>query len=94
MDPMTKEELLAAHHEFPGPFRIKAIGAGGGNFSERIVAAITLELIGTDGMEYTVRDTAGGRHQAITVNLQVQSPEHVLAIYARLRAVEGLTILL
>lgn len=94
MDPLSKEELLAAHHEFPGPFRIKAIGSTEGNFSERIVEAVAREVGDSGEVKYTVRDTAGGRHQAVTLDLQVQSPEQVLAIFAKLREVTGLTMLL
>jgi hypothetical protein len=94
VEPTSKEELLAAHHEFPGPFRIKAIGETTGGFSDRVVAAATGELGQGAEVKSSVRDTSGGRHQAVTLDLQVQSPEQVLAIYAKLRQVEGLTLLL
>lgn len=94
MAPETREELLAAHHEFPGVFRIKVIGSSDNNFAERVVAAAVSELAGPDEVAYSVRSTSGGRHQALSLDLNVRDPEQVLAIYGKLRLVAGLTLLL
>lgn len=94
MDPIPSEELLASHHAFPGVYRIKAIGSTEGDFPARIVAAAAEELSGPGEVDYSVRETSGGRHAAVTLDLTVQTPAQVRAIYERLRTVEGLSLLL
>lgn len=93
MDPIPNEELLAEHHEFPGVYRIKAIGSTEGDFVSRVVDAATSELAGPAELDYTVRETAGGRHVSVNLDLTVQTPAQVRAIYTRIREVEGLTML-
>ncbi len=93
MDPIPNEELLAEHHEFPGVYRIKAIGSTEGGFVGRVLDAASTELAGPAEVNYTVRETSGGRHVSVNLNLTVQTPAQVRAIYARIRAVEGLTML-
>ncbi|MDB5350965.1 MAG: hypothetical protein JWN86_2212 [Planctomycetota bacterium] len=95
MDPSPSEDLLDAHHTFPGPYTIKAIGSTEGGFPARVVAAAVRELGVAEGnLESSVRATSGGRHVAVTLNLTVQSAEQVRAIYANIRELDGLTLLL
>ena len=94
MDPIPNEDLLADNHAFPGVYRIKAIGSAGGGFVERVVEAAASELAGPGEVDHSVRETASGRHAAVTLDLTVQTPEQVRAIYARLRELDGLTLLL
>ncbi len=94
MDADAADDLLVSHHQFPGTYRIKAIGTTSGDFPARVIAAAAEELAGPGEVESEVRETAGGRHVAVTLDLTVQTPEQVRAIYARLRQVEGLTLLL
>lgn len=94
MAPETREELLAAHHEFPGVYRIKVIGSSDNEFAERVIAAAVSQLSAPDEVAHSIRNTSGGRHLAITLDLNVVSAEQVLAIYGKLRQVEGLTLLL
>lgn len=93
MDPIPNEELLAEHHEFPGVYRIKAIGSTDRDFVGRVVEAATSELAGPSEVDYSVRQTSGGRHVSVNLDLTVQTPAQVRAIYARIREVEGLTML-
>jgi uncharacterized protein len=93
MDPIPHEDLLTAQHEFPGVYRIKAIGSTDGDFVARVIEAAALELSGPSDVDYSVRETSGGRHTAVTMDLTVQTPAQVRAIYARIREVEGLTLL-
>lgn len=94
MDRVPIEELLGANHPFPGPYQIKAIGSSGDDFPGRVVAAALTQLAGPSELEHSIRQTQGGRHVAVTLELTVQSAEQVLAIYAALREVEGLALLL
>jgi hypothetical protein len=94
MDADAADDLLASHHQFPGTYRIKAIGSTDDDFPARVIAAAAEELAGPGEIESEVRETQGGRHVAVTLDLTVQSPEQVRSIYARLRQVEGLSFLL
>lgn len=94
MDHRPSEELLESHHAFPGTFVIKAIGSVEDDFPGRVVAAALEELAGPSELDFSVRETKGGRHAAVTLDITVQTAEQVRAIYARIREVSGLTILL
>ncbi len=87
-------ELLESNHTFPGTFQIKAIGASADDFESRVVAAVQDELPTPSELDYSVRTTQGGRHVSVTLEMTVQSPQQVMAIYARLREVPGLMVLL
>jgi putative lipoic acid-binding regulatory protein len=84
-------ELLEATHSFPGEFKIKAIGLADDDFESRVIEAVSAVLPARSDLDYSVRSTPGGRHIAVTLDLTVQTAEQVLAIYAELRAVKGLT---
>lgn len=86
-------ELLESTHFFPGSFQIKAIGHADDDFEGRILAAVQEELPVPGDLEHSVRSTPGGRHIALTLDINVQSAEQVLAIYARIREVHGLKLL-
>lgn len=94
MDPIPSEELLESTHAFPGSFQIKAIGAVHDDFAARVLAAVLEEVAGPSEVEHSIRETRGGRHAAVTLEVTVQTAAQVRAIYARLREVEGLALLL
>lgn len=93
-EPLPPEELLESTHQFPGTYRIKAIGSTDNDFAGRVVAAAASELAAPGEVDHSIRVTRGGRHMAVTLDLTVQSPAQVLAVYARLRQLEGLALLL
>jgi len=86
-------ELLESNHPFPGTFQFKAIGQAEDDFEARVVAAVHEELPAASDLEHSVRSTRGGRHVALTLDVTVQTPQQVLAIYARIREVRGLMYL-
>jgi putative lipoic acid-binding regulatory protein len=86
-------ELLESNHLFPGTFQIKAIGQAEDDFEGRVVAAVQEELAVPGDVDHSVRTTRGGRHIALTLDVNVQSAQQVLAIYARIREVRGLMVL-
>jgi putative lipoic acid-binding regulatory protein len=94
MDTRPSEDLLESHHAFPGVYHIKAIGSLDDDFPARVVAAALTELAGPSEIEHVVRETKGGRHASVSLDITVQSAEQVRAIYERIREVEGLTLLL
>ena len=94
MDGLPPEELLESVHSFPGSYQIKAIGEVDDDFPGRVLAAVLEEVSGPGEVDLSLRETKGGRHVAVTMAVTVQSSRQVLAIYARIREVRGLTLLL
>lgn len=90
MDNLPSAELLENTHSFPGPYMFKAIGRSEEGFVARIVAAVREELEGEVDPPYRVRETAAGRHIAVTVEPHVQNAWEVLAVYQRLGQIRGL----
>jgi len=86
-------DLLESTHAFPGVYQIKAIGDASNAFESRIVETVVAELASASELDYSVRSTPGGRHVALTLEITVQTAEQVRTIYARLREVDGLTLL-
>jgi putative lipoic acid-binding regulatory protein len=90
VDNLPSAELLENTHSFPGPYMFKAIGRSEEGFVARIVAAVREELEGEVDPPYRVRETAAGRHIAVTVEPHVQNAWEVLAVYQRLGQIRGL----
>ena len=87
-------EMLESGHTFPGPYAFKVIGVAEGNFTGRVVASVRDEL-GLDlDPPYTLRTTKTGKHIAITLEPECESPQKVLAIYSRLMGMDGIVMLL
>ncbi|MDR3621908.1 MAG: DUF493 domain-containing protein [Paludisphaera borealis] len=86
-------ELLESTHPFPGSYTIKAIGLADDDFEQRVVAAVSEHLAAASDLDYSVRATRGGRHIALTLDMNVQNAEQVRSIYAEIRDVRGLTLL-
>ncbi|APW59599.1 YbeD family protein [Paludisphaera borealis] len=86
-------ELLESTHPFPGSYTIKAIGLVDDDFEQRVVAAVSEHLAAASDLDYSVRATRGGRHIALTLDMNVQNAEQVRSIYAEIRDVRGLTLL-
>jgi len=93
-DHRPSAELLDSAHVFPCDYQIKAIGTAANDFERQVVEAVTAELVNASDLHYSVRTTPGGRHVSLTLEVRVQSAEQVRTIYARLHAVEGMTMLL
>jgi len=87
-------ELLESTHEFPCEFTIKAIGSPVEHFVGRVLLAIQAELGEDIVPPFSTRQSSSGRHISVTVTPMVQDAQQVLAIYAQLREVEGLMMLL
>jgi uncharacterized protein len=91
MDHRPSVELLESTHSFPGEYKIKAIGSADDDFESRVVEAVCAHLPARSDLDYSVRSTPGGRHIAITLDINVQTAEQVRTIYAELQEVKGLT---
>ena len=91
---LPNEELLESIHSFPCPFRFKVIGEATDHFVGRVLAVFRDEL--PDGSEppFSTRKTTAGRHVCVTIEPVMQTSAHVISVYARLRELEGLVMLL
>lgn len=92
-DHRPSEDLLITNHTFPGVYQIKAIGSAEDDFAARVVEAAAQELASLAEIDHAVRSTPNGRHVSLTLDITVQTPDQVRAIYARLREVKGITLL-
>lgn len=87
-------EMLKNAHTFPGPYIIKAIGENSPDFVAHVVQAVIVVLGPTSTPEVQTRQSAQGKHQAVTMTLQVESAEQVLQLYEAVKKVKGLRFLL
>lgn len=90
----TPQELLDMVHSFPCEFLIKVIGAAENAFADRVIAAVITADVAETDINYQKRETAGGRHTSISITLIAQSSSHVMSIYAAIRTVEGVVMVM
>lgn len=90
----TPQELLDAVHSFPCDFHIKVIGATENDFIGRVVAAVISAEVAETDINYTSRETTGGRHTSVSIDVIAQSSDHVMAIYAAIRTVHGVVMVM
>jgi putative lipoic acid-binding regulatory protein len=88
-------QLLEANHVFPGEFTLSVIAFGEERVTVAILAAAWPEqprAPGDDGHQ-TV-PSAQGKYVSHRLRVKVQSAHEVLALFARLRAVDGVVTVL
>ena len=93
MEMLPTVELLESTHCFPGTYMFKVIGRGENGFAARVVAAVRAELEGCMDPPYKLQETPSGRHVSVTVEPMVETGAQVLAIYRRIRDMDGLVTL-
>ncbi|HEV8060535.1 MAG TPA: DUF493 domain-containing protein [Gemmataceae bacterium] len=86
-------ELLEKTHAFPCPYMFKLIGSEDQGFVARAVAAVREALQAERDPPYTTRATPDGKYIAVSLEPMVYSPQQVLAVYERVRALAGLRYL-
>jgi putative lipoic acid-binding regulatory protein len=94
MSDLPTIELLETTHTFPAHYMFKVIGKAERGFLARTVAAVREELRMAEDPPYHSRDAVGGRHVSVTVQVMVDEPAEVIAIYRRLARLDGLVMLL
>ena len=87
-------ELLKATHTFPGTYHLKVIGTNGDDFVARALALVQDEMVLDKPPKHTTRETAGGRHVAVSLELPAQSAEQLHGVYPRMLTLSGLIMLL
>ena len=86
-------ELLLANHAFPGVYTVKAFGPSTDEFRAGIEAAATA-VIGPDRAQVSERTSTKGRRVCITLDLNVDTVDEVLDVYARIYGVVDLKLVL
>jgi putative lipoic acid-binding regulatory protein len=94
MSNLPPKDLLQEMHSFPGRFTFKAIGLSDDDFALRVIAIVRSTLRQDFDAPYELRETTGRRHVAVTVEPWVDSPEQVIDVFAAIRTVEGLVMLM
>lgn len=94
MDSLPSQELLDNTHTFPGSFVFKAIGRNDNVFVAEVVAIVRSELSLDIDPPFRLQPSSHGNHVSITLTPEVESSAQVLAIYARIRTLDGLIMLL
>ena len=91
---MPSVELLESVHDFPCTFTFKAIGKDDRSFAARVVSVVRDELAMDVDPQFGVNRTTSGRHLCVTVEPTVPGAQAVLDIYAQIRTLDGLVMLL
>jgi uncharacterized protein len=89
---MPAIQLLESTHQFPGCYMFKVIGRSEHAFAARVVAAVRDALAEEADPPFKVRETAGGRHVAVTLTPTVKSAQQVLDVYQRIQKMAGLVM--
>ncbi len=85
----SPEDLI----EFPCLYQFKAIGQGGDDFCREVVTAIALHAA-VPSEAVRSKPSRHGTYQSITVELTVYSATQLTGIYAGLKKITGLKMLL
>lgn len=88
-DETSFKEKLDAMHTFPGPYMFKVIGDNTDEFQTKAVEAVKSVAPNADP-QVTRRESKEARHQSVTLEVEVESSQAVIDIYARLSEIEGI----
>lgn len=86
-------ELLLANHQFPGEYIYKVFGPGTDAFRSD-VHAVAAAAVGPEHVRSTERGTPSARRICITVVVEVQTVDDVLALYQAFAGVDGVVMLM
>jgi putative lipoic acid-binding regulatory protein len=93
MEQLPSLASIEAGHAFPCVYMFKVIGKSGDGFAARAVAAARDEIGADADPPFRVKETPGGRHVSVTLDLPMQTAEQVLDVYRRLLKLTGLIVL-
>jgi putative lipoic acid-binding regulatory protein len=86
--------LLEANHEFPTDYQLSVIARSGDDVEALIVSAAFGENAERPPGSHERRPSSGGKYISHRLTVHCPDAEHVLLVYARLRAVEGVVTIL
>jgi uncharacterized protein len=86
--------MLEEHHQFPCSYMFKVIGFKGDGFFEAVRQAAEAVLGPLQaGSQLRCRPSVGDKYLAVTVEAEADNAQQVLAVYAGLRKIEGVVML-
>lgn len=80
--------------EFPCCYPIKAMARASGAIAEEILQLLREDGFDPDPKRLRIRPSRNGRFEAITVEVEVESRASLEAAYARVRAIDGVVMML
>lgn len=86
-------DLLVKHHQFPGPYTIKAFGPGQGEFRSAVESALVDTGCETRA-SLSERASKAGNRVCVTIELQAQTVDEVIALYEALHRISTLQLIL
>jgi hypothetical protein len=88
-------DLLEANHVFPGDYAVSVIALNAEEVTAAVIAAVQAGLPGPlDEAAHEARPSAQGKYVSHRLTVPVADAEGVLALYARLRGIEGVITVL
>jgi putative lipoic acid-binding regulatory protein len=88
--------LLEANHEFPTAYSLSVIALNAEDIAAQIAEAAFEDAV-ADALAagaHERKPSAGGKYVSHRITVQVASAEHVLILYAKLRAIDGVKTIL
>ncbi len=91
---LPSKELLEAHHIFPGLFTFKIILDAQPDIENTLKHLVAPCLSAPSRVRTTLRTSANGRYESVSLEIFVASADEVLAVYQKLHGAPGLRMLL
>lgn len=88
MEYWKARDLIDSVHQFPGTYMFKVVGWQRNDFVERVLSAAREVVGGALPLNYRTRQTASGRHIAVTLEPFIDDSDQVLEIYEHFRDVD------
>lgn len=85
-------DLIAAGHAFPGEYVIKAFGPGADAFTDAVGQGA--QAVVGERAAVSMRTSSKGNHVCVTVTVQAENVDEVIAVYERLHEVPDLLLIL
>lgn len=86
-------KLLEEHHQFPGPYTFKVIGYADEDFEREVRQTASGVLSPEAECQVSARLSSGGRYVSLSVEACMKDSAQVLAMYAALKKIEGVVML-
>ena len=87
--------LLEANHEFPTEYALSVIARNAEEVAARVVAAaFEAEAAALPAGAHETLPSSGGKYTSHRLKIRCEDAEHVLRVYARLRAIDGVLSIL
>lgn len=87
-------DLLKANHSFPGPYIFKVIVENRSGLLDEVMELLDQAVQRKLSGNKTQRESSGGKHASLTLELVMMSAEEIHTIYATLKTISGVVLIL